>query len=136
MIQHYTITGKQGVGRFMADLAKLLNGWNGETPLRIQISERKEKRSLDQNALLWTWYQIIADETGHDKEDIHNYCKSMFLGTKLMQFGHTLGGIVPLSTKNQSKGVMAEYMNKIQAWASIDLGITLPSPDEARLASL
>lgn len=126
----YTITKKERIGQFINDLALDLNRWNGDSPLKVTIQNKKEKRSLEQNALYFMWCQIIADETGHDKDDIHEFCKAKFLGTKFVSFGDTEGCIIPLSTKNQSVGSMAEYMEKIQAWALMELNIKLPTPDD------
>ena len=39
---------------------------NGEYVLTV--ARRKQKRSLDQNALMWMWFECLAQETGHTKE--------------------------------------------------------------------
>lgn len=127
----YMITKKERIGQFINDLALDLNRWNGDIPLKVTIQNKKEKRSLDQNALYFMWCQIIADETGNDKDDIHEYLKAKFLGWKFVRVKQdNLGIEVPLSTKNQSVKEMAEYMEKIQAWALTHLSIKLPSPDD------
>lgn len=126
----YTITSRERIGQFMNDLALDLNRWNGEKPLTVTIQGKKEKRSLEQNSLLWMWYQIIADETGNDKDDIHEYLKLKFLGTVGIEPTNGQVQYIPRSSRNQSVKEMAEYMEKIQAWALTDLNIKLITPDD------
>ncbi len=127
----YTITTKERIGQFITDLVGDLNRWNGEKPLTVTMQSKTEKRSLDQNALYFKWCHIIADETGNDKDDIHEFLKMKFLGFKHIRVKpEHLGTMVPISTKIQSVKSMAEYMQKIQAWAATDLNIMLPVPDD------
>jgi transposase len=50
----------------------------------IEITQKRENRTLDQNALYWLWLTCIEQETGNSKEDIHYYCKDNFLPKKEM----------------------------------------------------
>lgn len=126
----YTITKKERIDQFMNDLALDLNRWNGDIPLKVTIQNKKEKRSLDQNALYFMWCQIIADETGNDKDDIHEYLKLKFLGTVGIEPTNGQVQYIPRSSRNQSVKEMAEYMEKIQTWALTDLNIKLITPDD------
>jgi hypothetical protein len=125
----YTITSKERIGQFINDLVGDLTRWNGDKPLTVTMQGKKEKRSLDQNALYWKWMQIIADETGNDKDDVHEYMKGFFLGMRNMDI-NGVPQLIPVSSKKQSVRDMAEYMEKIQAWAATHLNITLPVPDD------
>jgi len=50
-----------------------------DLPHEIVIRERKKDRSLEQNALMWKWYTIIAGELGETKEAIHEHYKAKYL---------------------------------------------------------
>lgn len=94
----------------------------------ISISKRKEKRSLDQNSLFWVWMKAISDETGQDQQDVHDYCCSLFLKRQIKinnQIKTVVGG-----TSKLSKEAFTEFLQKIQADASSELGIRLPVPED------
>jgi hypothetical protein len=44
----------------------------------VEISEAKTKRSLNQNALLYKWEGILADEQGLTKQEVHDHNKRYF----------------------------------------------------------
>ena len=46
----------------------------------VTVVRHRERRSVDQNRLLWLWIKCISDETGQDKDDLHEYFKQKFLG--------------------------------------------------------
>src|SRR4051794_28060168 len=51
----------------------------------IVIRPFKSSRSLAQNRLYWKWLTILANETGHDSEELHEYFKRRFLGAELKE---------------------------------------------------
>jgi hypothetical protein len=105
-------------------------------PYTVVIEQQKKKRTLAQNNLMWAWLdkvvQCIHEDTGNDKEDIHEFFKLKFLPSRTVEvFGETER--VAGSTTKLSPQEMADYMNKIYAWATTELGLILPVP-EARAA--
>ncbi len=96
----------------------------------IVIKRRQEKRSIAQNALMWLWFTCIQRETGTPKEDVHLYYKAKFLGKWV-----SLNGEPPTwairDTKELSTEEMTEFLNQVQAEAATELGISLPSPEDA-----
>lgn len=40
---------------------------------RLIIERYTEPRTLSQNALMWLWFTCIEQETGTDKQDVHDY---------------------------------------------------------------
>ena len=96
---------------------------------KVEITEKKNKRTLDQNALLWLWLTCIENETGTDKDDLHEYFKGKFLGFKQNVFnGESYD--VRLTTKKLNTAEFTEYLNKINQFASTELGIYLPNPKD------
>lgn len=111
----------------MADLAADLNRWNGEKPIRIQITEPKASRSLDQNKLYWKWISILADTIGEENEVVHDALRLKFLTVRISKIDNRA---VASSTTKLNTKEMSEYMEKIKAWAQSFLNITLPLPED------
>ena len=94
----------------------------------ITIKRAKEKRSIAQNDLMWMWLACIERETGTSKDDIYMYyCKKFLM--KTIRIGERLERIYDTSSKLNSQQ-MTEFLNKIQADALVELGITLPKPED------
>ena len=93
---------------------------------KLTIERYTEPRTLSQNALMWLWFTCIESETGTDKQDVHAYYCEKFL-SKTIQFNgkdETVSG----STSKLNTLQMSDFMNKVQADAASELGITLPLP--------
>ena len=127
MQRMYHIGSKQGLGRFMADLAADLNRWDGEKPLRMQLTEPKASRSLDQNRLYWKWIAIIADSIGEDNDTVHDVLRLKFLTVRLSKIDNRA---VASSTTKLNTKEMSEYMEKVKVWAQTFLNVTLPLPED------
>lgn len=56
-------------------------------PKRITITDWKEKRGLDANALSHVWYKIIGDELGMFESEVKADCKIQFGLTILFSGG-------------------------------------------------
>mgnify|MGYP004442200361 CR=1 FL=1 len=83
---------------------------------RVKIERFTEPRTLSQNALMWLWFTCIEQETGTDKQDVHDY---YFRGKEMVIAG---------STSKLNTVQMTDFLNKVQADAAAELGITLPLP--------
>jgi hypothetical protein len=95
----------------------------------VEISAKKEKRSLDQNRLYWLWINCLEEETGNDREILHHELRMMFLPRKT----GTVNGKsveIPTSTTALDTGQMKQFLDKIQVFASSELGIILPDPED------
>jgi hypothetical protein len=95
----------------------------------VVVKRRKRRRSLSQNALMWAWNTIIADETGHTPEEIHELVKRRLLPPVVVEID---GEPVEMSASTHDKDTawMMDYLNRYQAWAATTLDIVLPSPDD------
>lgn len=95
---------------------------------KVEITEHKHKRSNNQNALYWKWVQILSDELGYTKDELHEAMKSKFLGKEQRK---TIFGDEYLALKSTSrlkKDEFSEYMMKVEQLALMH-DIKLPSPD-------
>lgn len=94
----------------------------------VVVKRHREQRTLSQNDLMWMWLKCIEDATGTPKQDIYlHYCKK-FLLRKVM-VGNNVEMVYDTSSRLNTKQ-MSDFMTAIQADASAEMGITLPSPED------
>lgn len=110
----------QGVKDYISKL-------NLDKRYEINITLKKEKRTIPQNRLYWLYVTCIADETGNSKEDIHNHLKQTFLKVEDVIIGNA-SIAKTISTTKLNTSMMANYINQIVVWASSECGIILPDP--------
>lgn len=94
----------------------------------ITIKRMNTKRSIDQNNLMWMWFECISRETGTSKDDIYMYYCKKFL-CKIITIGEKQEKIYSTSSKLNTEQ-MTEFLNNIQADAAQELGIRLPQPED------
>ncbi len=116
-----------------ARIIEHIAGLNLGKPWAITVEPHRKTRSLSQNALMWKWLeevvQHIHEDTGQDKEDIHEYLKRRFLMPKVRD---VFGVVVQTwSTKGLEIADMSTYLDKIYAWATTEMGLLLPVPASA-----
>ena len=101
---------------------------NGRHTLEIKRSVKK--RSLAQNKLMWLWFACIESETGHYAQDIHDYYCFKFLPKEIADL--KTGEMVRVGghTSTLTSEAFTDFLNKVQADAATELGITLPTPDD------
>jgi len=95
----------------------------------IRIERPEPIRSLSQNALYWVWLAKVAQETGNEQSDMHEYFKSKFLPKRLIKIKgkngeHEVESIG--STTELSKADFGFYLDKCAAHC----GIPLPTREE------
>lgn len=95
----------------------------------IVVRKHVKKRSDDASRLYWLWLDIIAKETGNDKDIVHEFYKNKFgIRENRKAFGENMN--IPTSTTKYSKKTFSEYMNQVEAHAS-QLGVQLPHSHDA-----
>lgn len=116
------ILNKERVLQQLDNMFKLLINGNYILNIKKQVS----KRTLDQNALMWLWFACIENETGTDKQDIHDYYCKLFLKREVSVNGKR--ELVVSGTSKLDTVGMTVLLNKIQTAAATELGIILPVP--------
>lgn len=106
----------------------LIRGLDLKKPWQVTVEPKTKRRSLSQNSLYWKWCGIIADATGNSNDDVHEALKAKFLTPRTIDLGGEQREI--RSTAKQDKAGMTEYMNKVYAFATSELGLYLPVPEE------
>jgi hypothetical protein len=99
---------------------------------RVTIKKWREKRSVDQNSLMWLWLGEIANTVEvsggyHRDKAWHLYFKKYYCPVKIISL--PVGQESVKSTKLLDVGEMHFYLNRIEQWA-IDKMIVLPMPDD------
>ena len=102
-----------------------------DPPWVVSVEQQKSRRSLDQNALLWKWYDVIrqhmGDTTGewYSAEQVHEYFKAKFLPSRVVDMGD--GPIrCRATTTKLSVEDMHKYMEKIDRYCADRLHLILP----------
>ena len=100
---------------------------------RIRIEAVKEIRTLDQNRLYWLFLSCIEQETGNDKNNLHEFFTLEFLPLiQQMVFKKLI--YKRTSTTSLDTKLFTEYLNKIQIFANTELSIELPNPEDLKFA--
>ena len=96
----------------------------------LTLKRKQQRRSIPQNKLMWMWFAAIAEawteatDRTFTAQDVHDaYC--MALIPKDTPKGRVAGSTSGLNTEQ-----MTEFLNKVQADAQTEYGITLPNPEE------
>ena len=99
-------------------------------PFKIVVQEIYPARSVDANAYYWgVITKMIAIETGHTAEELHEYYKRMFL----VDYAPNKKNEWSLRVKSTTELDQREFMSyalKVRAQAMLDLGIDIPLPNE------
>jgi len=96
---------------------------------QIKTTNKRAKRSLSQNSLMWLWLACIEQETGQSKDELHSFFKSTILGQESrICFGVVYNDTV--TTTDLDTLLFKQYLDKIQIFASSELGIILPNPED------
>lgn len=103
--------------------------------LELVIKEKKSQRSLEQNA--WYWgiaLKTIFQESGYEQKKMHEILKAEFL-TSFCEFKDKVYTVVR-STTDLNTTEFAEYMGNVQRFASMELGVYIPDPNEVDYSQL
>jgi len=120
----YDLSTKLGIDRFNAKSDFFI-----KKGAIVDLSEKKPKRTLDQNRLMWLFLACISNETGNNKDFLHEFFKQKFLGMKNIAVLDSNIQIA-VSTTKLNTAEMTNYLNRIQEFANTELGILLPNPDD------
>lgn len=96
----------------------------------LTFERAKKPRSSEQNRLMWLWFTCIAKSWSEatnrtfTSQDVHDAYCLMYLPVKTPK-GNVAGKTSGLTTEQ-----MTEFLNKVQADAASEYGITLPNPED------
>jgi hypothetical protein len=93
-------------------------------PLHILIDVFRKDRSIQQNKRYWLLMDRIAMETGHEKDEIHEFCKEKFLGTRVIEIAGERANVSP-STRRLTVQEFRDYSEKVEQFMIETLGVWL-----------
>lgn len=125
----WVFNAHQGGMKFASDgvKARLLEHMKEHEGGVYRVIYEEKTRSLPQNALYWVYLSVIAAETGHDEEELHELFKQKFLPTRFLRTKDGKEYRVPKSTTKLKKHEFGEYLEKICAATNIPI----PNPEDA-----
>ena len=120
------LNGKKKI-TFAPSQQKLLNKHleSLEGYVTVDIKKRTQKRSIDQNALLWFWLTCLEHETGQPKEDIHDYYKNKLLKRWVTVKGKRVEVVGGTSTMNSEE--FSYYLEAFKDNVAKDFEYILPN---------
>ncbi|HZK22669.1 MAG TPA: hypothetical protein VFC62_01055 [Atopostipes sp.] len=95
----------------------------------IEWKRFKKVRTNDQNALYWMWLTCLEQETGQEKDSLHDYFREKYLQVTYEQVFDSERKILQSTTKLDTVA-MKNYLDKIQVFAATELAVTLPDPED------
>ena len=101
-----------------------LNIFEGEE-IEIRIKVRTNNRTTEQNSLYWKWINIMSEETGFTKEEMHELIKYKFL--KRTSINNN--GVEEVKLKSTTSLTVKEFtklMDDVLYWSNNTLNINLP----------
>ena len=108
----------------------LITSLSLKKPWAITIEPHRKKRSLSQNGLYWKWLDetvaLVSKETGNDSDDLHEFFKQKFTMPKT--FGVNGEACRRWTTTTLTTGEMSEFIDRVYAWVTSELGIMLQMP--------
>lgn len=119
------IYGRVNNGKLISTLnEKSLNIFEGEE-VEIRIRVRSNNRSNEQNSLYWKWIEILSNDLGYTKTELHELIKYKFLKRESKnKDGEST--VVIKSTSTLTIKEFNDFMNDILYWSNNTLEISLP----------
>jgi len=119
------IYGRVENGKLISSLnEKSLKIFEGEE-VEIRIRVRSNNRSNEQNSLYWKWIEILSNDLGYTKTELHELIKYKFLKRESKnKDGEST--VVIKSTSTLTIKEFNDFMNDILYWSNNTLEISLP----------
>lgn len=93
----------------------------------------KQDRSNNQNRYYWgVVINMLSEHTGFTPSEMHEVLKYRFLSYPRILISKTPEKVlIAKSTTNLTTKEFEEFMTRVRQWASIDLGLWIPEPNQA-----
>tara|TARA_R110002012_G_scaffold286861_1_gene478605 strand:- start:455 stop:835 length:381 start_codon:yes stop_codon:yes gene_type:complete len=107
--------------KFIDEVAK----FDDDVRIVIEVREAKDVRTNSQNRLWWKWMQILGDNLGYSKTEIHDIAKYKFLLKEEMIDGEIHQSLK--STTTLTKSEFNKLTQEVFYWANDTFQINLPN---------
>lgn len=136
-MQETTFAGRVEHGRLPLSvrhgISRALRTAEGEQ-IEVVIRPLKLTRSQRANRYYWMCLGVIASETGHRKDELHEFFKDEFLTPKVIRLEDDAGGAIERkihpSTTRLKSDEFTDYLRRVKEFALHRLNIVLPEPEE------
>lgn len=102
---------------------------DGLVSVTVETTTEKAQRSAQANRFQWKLFELIAAETGHSKDEIHDWMAEQFLTYQLETVDKQTGEVTSVRvTKGTSRLNTAEhayFLDCVIKWAGEFLGMEL-----------
>jgi hypothetical protein len=102
----------------------------GVVTVTIESSTEQAFRSTQANRFMWRVFTLIAEDTGHTKEDIHDWMCAMFLSHTIEVVDPVTGEVQSLpvtrGTSKLSPAAHAEFLDRVILWSGEFLSLEIP----------
>ncbi len=94
------------------------------------IKPYKKNRSDNQNRYYWgVVIRILSEEFGFEADEMHEVLKQKFLVAETLKIGKE-DFVITKPTHNQNTTEFEEYLSHIRTWASTEMNIVIPLPND------
>ncbi len=122
--EHINPINQRDLERFDSKLKKL-----DPREYSVYVTDKKHQRSLSQNAYYHAVVvPLVSAHTGYSKEETHQQLAFRFNPEMIEVDGEMYK--VPGSTSKLNTSQFNEYLESIKQWASEEMGIYIPDPNE------
>lgn len=96
------------------------------------VRKKKKPRSIAENRYYWgVVIALVSDGTGYTDEEAHEAMKFLFLKQRRRLPGKLTGSLDSVrSTAELTTVEFEDYLSKIRQWASMELQVYIPLPNE------
>lgn len=102
-----------------------------DKPWLVQVKEYKTRRSLEQNSYLHAVpLRMICDETGYEIDDMKAYLMGTAFGWEEYEIMGSPRKRPRLTTSELNVEQMSWFFEWLEQWASQELGLIIPKPNE------
>ena len=115
MIKNFYLS-KHNLPNFISKVTQLVESGD----YVANVTERKSKRTLEQNSRLWKLYTALGNHIGETPDRVHELMGYKFLRELVTVNGESFETVK--STTKLNTADMAQYQTNIEIWANENLG--------------
>ncbi len=93
-------------------------------PFQVVIDNYSPGRSAHQNRRYWMLIDLMWKHTGHERDELHDFFKQKFLGTRVVEIAGERAMVSP-STRRLKVKEFKEYMDNVENFMIGEFGLWL-----------